>query len=59
MPKRHILLVDDKQIVLESLNLLVEDIGESAQIAHAGRDALEKLETKRFDVVITDYEMRS
>lgn len=57
MAERLILLVDDDRIVLDSLRLLVQDIGHRAEIANSAAEALRKLDSIRYDVVITDSKM--
>jgi len=59
MAERLILLVDDDRIVLDSLRLLVQDIGHRAETANSGAEALSKLDSTRYDVVITDSKMPS
>jgi CheY-like chemotaxis protein len=57
MPGKHVLVVDDDPVVLESLGLLVNHIGHSVETAQNGSDALGKLETSQFDLVLTDAKM--
>jgi two-component system capsular synthesis sensor histidine kinase RcsC len=52
-----ILLVDDDESVLESLQLLVGEIGYRSETAAGGAEALQKLEVGLFDAVITDLRM--
>jgi two-component system response regulator YesN len=54
------MIVDDEQIVLDSVKFIVEkDIGDSVvtEIAHSGREAIEKAEFFRPDIVLTDIKM--
>ncbi len=57
MPGRHVLVVDDDPLVLESLELLVGHIGHQVDVATSGMEALRKLDSSRFDVVLTDSKM--
>jgi DNA-binding NtrC family response regulator len=53
----HILIVDDDDIVRESLSAVLENRGFSCQQAVNGSDALQMMRQTDFDVVITDLEM--
>jgi DNA-binding NtrC family response regulator len=56
MPER-ILVVDDEQIIRESLSFVLKKEGYHVEEAANGRDAFAKQEGRPFDVVITDIEM--
>jgi DNA-binding NtrC family response regulator len=53
----QVLIVDDDDIVRESLSAVLENRGFSCRQAHDGRQALQMLGESEFDVVITDLEM--
>jgi two-component system response regulator PilR (NtrC family) len=54
---QRILVVDDEQIIRESLSFVLRKEGYEVEEASNGREALEKQEARPFDVVITDIEM--
>jgi DNA-binding NtrC family response regulator len=56
MPKR-ILVVDDEQSMRDTLQIMLEKEGFEVDTAGDGREALEKFEQRRFDLVITDLKM--
>ncbi|MEP0822697.1 MAG: response regulator, partial [Ignavibacterium sp.] len=53
----RILIVDDEQIIRESLLFVLRKEGYEVEEAANGRDALKKHEQKAFDIIITDIEM--
>lgn len=59
MPKRRILLVDDETKVALVLARGLKTLGQSYQIdtAHSGTEALTKLNSATYDLLITDYQM--
>lgn len=52
-----ILLVDDERIVLESFELILKDNGFDVSCVTSGEKALAILETKEFDLIISDLTM--
>jgi len=54
--KKRILVIDDDPAMTKLLTILMAPYGE-LEVAVTGRDALERLERKHFDVVISDVEM--
>ncbi|HEK1688881.1 TPA: response regulator [Pseudomonas putida] len=52
-----ILIVDDEYLIADILGFALEDEGFSVEKASNGRKALEVLQEKRVDLVITDYMM--
>lgn len=52
-----ILVVDDEKIALDSLELTLTREGYAVVTANSGADAIEKLKTDAFDIVITDLIM--
>lgn len=52
-----ILVVDDDALVLEALSLLIDSFGYECFSAENGRQALELLEEKAVDIVVTDVVM--
>jgi len=55
--KRHILVVDDEPFVLESVALLLDSFGYDVTTSGHPREALAKLQSNRFDVILTDIKM--
>ncbi|CAN5495008.1 sigma-54 dependent transcriptional regulator [soil metagenome] len=53
----NILIVDDEQSYRQLLNLVFQGDGHNIRTAMNGRDALEKLQAKPADVIITDVKM--
>jgi DNA-binding NtrC family response regulator len=54
---QRILVVDDEQIIRESLSFILKKEGYNVEEAINGKDALEKHETNPFNIIITDIEM--
>lgn len=52
-----ILVVDDNDLVLKTLNLLVSSLGYKCRVATNGLEAVDILETDSFDLVLTDVKM--
>ena len=52
-----VLVVDDEISILKSIQQVLEDKGLNVDIAHNGAEALEKIESEMYDIVITDYYM--
>jgi DNA-binding NtrC family response regulator len=57
MPAEKILVVDDEQSMTQFLSIVLRKEGYSVATVNNGRDALEKVKTEGFDVVITDIKM--
>ena len=57
MPTEKILVVDDEQSMTQFLSIVLRKEGYSVATVNNGRDALEKVKTEGFDVVITDIKM--
>jgi signal transduction histidine kinase len=55
--KADILLVDDSQIKLLTLHSILEDLNQNLVTAHSGREALRKVLTQDFAVIILDVHM--
>jgi two-component system cell cycle response regulator len=53
----QILVVDDEEVVCRFLKRVLEGAGHRIQVAHGGREAVERLEKEPFDLVITDLKM--
>lgn len=53
----RILVVDDEEIIRESLYYILEKEGHEVEAAQDGLEALHKIEKQPFDIVITDLEM--
>src|SRR5579859_6828014 len=56
-PQRRILVVDDEPFVCDAVKMMLAFDGHTVETANSGKDALELLEKKKFDVVITDFAM--
>ncbi|PJA97120.1 MAG: Fis family transcriptional regulator [Ignavibacteriales bacterium CG_4_9_14_3_um_filter_34_10] len=56
MPVR-ILIADDEKAIRESLKMVLEEEGYSPDIAQDGTEALEKIKSSDFDIVISDIKM--
>ena len=54
---QHILVVDDEQIIRESLSFILKKEGYDVEEAANGKDALAKHSANPFDIIITDIEM--
>lgn len=52
-----ILIVDDEKPIRDSLKMVLDDEGFTTSVASDGEDALQKLQTENFDVVISDIKM--
>jgi len=57
MSNKSILLVDDEEIILASLRWLLEKNNFMVTTATSGREAIDYLRSKRFDLVVTDLIM--
>lgn len=53
----RILVVDDEEIIRDSMSYILEKEGHDVETAQNGLEALNKAEKKPFDIVITDLEM--
>ena len=53
----RILVIDDDELVLESVQIVLEDDGHEVGVAENGKVGLELLGQQRFDLVITDIFM--
>lgn len=52
-----ILIVDDEKPIRDSLKLVLEDEGYFTDVAGDGEEALHKIQSENFDIVITDIKM--
>lgn len=57
MASRSVLIVDDEQSMCDFLRILLEREGFDVEVELQGKKALERLEKKRFDIIITDVRM--
>jgi two-component system alkaline phosphatase synthesis response regulator PhoP len=53
----HILAVDDEPLVLQTIHLILEDVGYSVSMAASGREALDLVTSQRPDLIILDIIM--
>ena len=56
-PQKHILLVDDDELVLKTISKFLKNYNYEVTSACSGEEALEKSQTKDFDLIITDVRM--
>jgi PAS domain S-box-containing protein len=54
---KRILVVDDEEIIVELYLQLLQALGHSADTASTGVEALKKIETRDYDLIITDIKM--
>ena len=54
---RNILVVDDNDRHLDILNTILSSVGHDVEICGSGAEAIRRLETRRFDVVVLDIIM--
>ena len=57
MNKKRILIVDDDPQICDTLSDILDDEGYQVVTACDGQEALEKIRTRAFDLVITDIKM--
>lgn len=55
--KKRILVVDDDVSILRGFKHILEKEGYIVEIAETGKDALEKIENKKFDVCLVDVRL--
>lgn len=54
---RHVLYVDDDEVMTLMMERLLRRLGYRVTVAHDGRAAVAALDAQRFDLVLTDYNM--
>ena len=55
--KLHILLVEDKELNRKVLSLMLKGLGHDVGIAVNGKDALDKYEPRKYDLILMDIQM--
>jgi DNA-binding NtrC family response regulator len=55
--KETVLVIDDEPSVADALKVILSDSGYQVAVAMSGREALEKLGKRRFDLAITDVRL--
>ena len=55
--KQKLLIVDDNQVTLDTLNDALQELGYDIDIAHDGEEALIQLSENTYELVITDLQM--
>ncbi len=58
MAKASILVVDDESLMREYVQEALARAGHDVTVAASGRDAIQSIESKTFDVVVTDLKMQ-
>ncbi|MBI2181301.1 MAG: response regulator [Deltaproteobacteria bacterium] len=53
----HVLVVDDEEIICQQLQRLYAYSGYTVEVAHSGEAALERLEKRDIDLVVTDVRL--
>ena len=53
----HLLVVDDEEVIREGMRRILEAEGYHVTTSASGRTAIEKIQERDFDVVITDLKM--
>lgn len=56
-PQRHILVVDDEPLICDAVKMMLDFDGHVVETVGSAKDALERLQASKFDLVITDFEM--
>ena len=56
-PKRHILVVDDEPLICDAVKMMLDFDGHIVETVGSAKDALETLQERKFDLVITDFQM--
>ena len=51
------MIVDDEEVMRDSISRFLEQKGHSCETAANGKEALEVIKNDGFDVVVTDYKM--
>lgn len=54
---KSILIVDDSEDNLEIIKLFLNSYGGDADMAHSGAECLEKIQIKKYDIILMDIEM--
>jgi len=54
---KKVLIIDDEELVTESLKRLLKKEGYNAEIAKSGKEALEKVKKTDFGLIISDVRM--
>jgi len=55
--KGNILIVDDDETICETITLILENEGFNADLARNGKEALEKVRSKYYDVALLDIKL--
>jgi CheY-like chemotaxis protein len=57
IPTKKILVVDDEPFVCEAVKMMLAFDGHNVTTANSGKEALTRLDSEKFDVIITDFAM--
>lgn len=55
--RKHVLVIDDEELITKSLLKLVSAEGYKASAARSGEEAIEKIKGEDFDLIISDLRM--
>ena len=55
--KKHLLIVDDEELILENLSVLLEDLVDKTFLASDGKEGLEVLKSEEITCIISDINM--
>jgi CheY-like chemotaxis protein len=55
----RLLVVDDNKFGLSARKVVLEELGYEVEVSSSPEEALEKVQSKHFDLLITDYRMPS
>jgi two-component system response regulator AtoC len=56
-PQRRILVVDDEPLVCDAVKMMLAFDGHLVETASSGKEALERFEKGKYDLIITDFQM--
>jgi len=57
MEKNKALVIDDEQIVVDSVNKILKDENYEVDVSLSGREGLDQAVQKEYDIVLTDIRM--
>lgn len=57
MSKKRLLIIDDEPLVLKSVSMALTFAGYAVESAASGAEALRKLKSSTYDLIVTDWKM--